>query len=214
MATSERYPRIFPYKNFTILDLDIEKEGRSAAVRSARPSRAFLRPIGRRPAVAFGRQNSKEPRDFGGNIDCKELTVGSTIYLPVWNEGALFSTGDGHAAQGDGEVDGTAIETALSGTFEFRLHKGLNWKMPRAETATHIITFGFAPSLDAAAKQALRTMIAWISELKRIPDADAYSLCSFACDLHVTQTVNINNGIHAMIDKRILELDGIAAVTV
>ena len=71
----------------------------------------------------FGRQNSKEPREFGGNLDCKELTAGSTIYLPVWNEGALFSTGDGHAAQGDGEVDGTAIETALTGTFRVQCEK-------------------------------------------------------------------------------------------
>ncbi|MEI9916619.1 MAG: acetamidase/formamidase family protein [Methylovirgula sp.] len=202
-------PEDFPYKRFSIIDLDVEKNIAVLPSGLRVPLAPFFGQLAVAPPAAFGRQNSKEPRDFGGNIDCKELTGGSTIYLPVWNEGALFSTGDGHAAQGDGEVDGTAIETALSGTFEFRLHKGLNWKMPRAETATHVITFGFAPSLDVAAKQALRTMIAWICELKGLLDADAYALCSFACDLHVTQTVNINNGIHAMIDKRILGLDGI-----
>ena len=81
----------------------------------------------------------------------------------MWNEGALFSTGDGHAAQGDGEVDGTAIETALTGTFEFKVRKDLSWTMPRAETATHYITFGLDTDLDDAARQALKEMIAWIA---------------------------------------------------
>jgi len=92
------------------------------------PMAPFFGQLAVAPAAVFGRQNSKEPREFGGNLDCKELTAGSTIYLPVWNEGALFSTGDGHAAQGDGEVDGTAIETALTGTFEFNVKKKLGWK--------------------------------------------------------------------------------------
>jgi acetamidase/formamidase len=156
------------------------------------------------PSKAFGRQNSKEPREFGGNIDCKELTAGSTIYLPVWNEGALFSTGDGHAAQGDGEVNGTAIETALQGTFEFRVRKDLRWRLPRAQTATHLIAFGLDADLDDAARQALREMIDWIMALTGIPKDEAYSLCSFAADLHVTQTVNNVKGVHAMIDRSIL----------
>ncbi len=168
------------------------------------PLAPFFGQLAVAPRKDFGRQNSKEPRDFGGNIDCKALIEGSTIYLPVWNGGALFSTGDGHAAQGNGEVDGTAIETCLSGTFEFNLKKGLRWTMPRAETETHFITFGLDPSLGAAAKQALREMIGWITEMIGIPAGEAYALCSYACDLHVTQTVNINNGIHAMIDKKIL----------
>ena len=83
--------------------------------------------------------DSKKMGTQGGNLDCKELTAGSTIYLPVWNEGALFSTGDGHAAQGDGEVDGTAIETALTGTFEFNVKKKLGWRMPRAMPLTKIV---------------------------------------------------------------------------
>jgi acetamidase/formamidase len=153
----------------------------------------------------FGRQNSKEPREFGGNLDCKELIAGSTIYLPVWNEGALFSTGDGHAAQGDGEVDGTAIETALTGTFEFKVRKDLGWKMPRAETATHYITFGLDTDLDDAARQALKEMIDWIVSMTGIHKDEAYAMCSFAGDLHVTQTVNNVKGVHAMIQKSILK---------
>jgi acetamidase/formamidase len=157
------------------------------------------------PAAIFGRQNSKEPREFGGNLDCKELTTGSTIFLPVWNEGALFSTGDGHAAQGDGEVDGTAIETALSGTFEFNVKKKLGWKMPRAETSTHYITFGLDTDLDDAARQALKEMIDWIVSMTGIHKDEAYAMCSFAGDLHVTQTVNNVKGVHAMIQKSILK---------
>ena len=156
------------------------------------------------PAAVFGRQNSKEPREFGGNLDCKELTAGSTIYLPVWTEGALFSTGDGHAAQGDGEVNGTAIETSLAGTFEFFVRKRLDWTMSRAETPTHYITFGLDPDLDDAARQCLKDMISWIIALTGIHKAEAYSLCSFACDLHITQTVNNVKGVHAMLPKKIL----------
>ena len=144
------------------------------------------------------------PREFGGNIDCKDLTAGSTVYLPVWNDGALFSTGDGHAAQGDGEVNGTAIETSLAGTFEFVVRKGLGWTMPRAETPTHYITFGLDPDLDDAAKQCLKDMIAWIVDLTGIHRDEAYSLCSFACDLHVTQTVNNVKGVHAMLPRKII----------
>ncbi len=127
------------------------------------------------------------------------MTAGSTIYLPVWNDGALFSTGDGHAAQGHGEVNGTAIETALKGTFEFHVRKDLGWKLPRAETPTHYIAFGLDADLDDAARQALSQMIDWVVSLTGIPRDEAYALCSFAADLHVTQTVNNVKGVHAMI---------------
>jgi acetamidase/formamidase len=161
---------------------------------------AELKPV--LTARTFGRQNSKEPREFGGNLDCKELVAGSTPYFPVRNVGALFSTGDGHAAQGDGEVDGTAIETSLRGTFEFHVRKGLGWTMPRAETATHFIAFGL--DLDDAARQALPEMLAWIVEMTGMPRGEAYALCSFACDLRVTQTVNNVKGVHAMMAKSVL----------
>jgi len=169
------------------------------------PLAPFFGQLAVAPPKAYGKQNSKEPREFGGNLDCKDLTAGSTIYLPVWNDGALFSTGDGHAAQGHGEVDGTAIETSLKGTFEFRVRKDLGWKLPRAETPTHLIAFGLDWDLDDAARQALKQMIDWVVALTGIPKDEAYALCSFACDLHVTQTVNNVKGVHAMIAKSILE---------
>lgn len=168
------------------------------------PLAPFFGQLAVAPPKAFGRQNSKEPREFGGNIDCKDLVAGSTIYLPVWNEGALFSTGDGHAAQGHGEVNGTAIETSLQGTFEFRVRKDLGWKLPRGETPTHLIAFGLDTDLDDAARQALRQLIDWIVALTGIHKDEAYALCSFAADLHVTQTVNNVKGVHAMIAKSIL----------
>jgi acetamidase/formamidase len=156
------------------------------------------------PPYEFGRQGSREPREYGGNIDCKELTAGSVIYLPVWTRGALFSTGDGHALQGDGEVCGTAIETALTGTFDFAVRKDLAYRMPRAETPTHLITFGFDVDLDDAARQALREMIEWLVSLLGISSANAYALCSIAADLRVTQTVNGVKGVHAMMIKDLI----------
>ena len=198
-------PEDFPYYRLIHVGLDSATGMATLPSGLKVPMRPFFGQLAVAPPKAFGRQNSKEPREFGGNIDCKELTAGSTIYLPVWNDGALFSTGDGHAAQGDGEVNGTAIETSLTGTFEFRVLKGLGWTLPRAETATHLIAFGLDADLDDAARQALRQMIDWIVTLTGIPKDEAYALCSFACDLHVTQTVNNVKGVHAMIEKAILQ---------
>jgi len=198
-------PEDFPYMRLTHVPLDLKANVAIMPSGFKIPLAPFFGQLAVAPAEVFGRQNSKEPREFGGNLDCKELTAGSKIYLPVWNDGALFSTGDGHAAQGDGEVDGTAIETALTGTFEFVVRKDLNWKMPRAETPTHYIAFGLDTDLDDAARQALKEMIAWIISMTGIHKDEAYALCSFACDLHVTQTVNNIKGVHAMLAKGILK---------
>lgn len=197
-------PDEFPY--YRIMHVALDRNRAVAVLPSGLevPLRPFFGQLAVAPPKAFGRQNSKEPREFGGNLDCKELTAGSTIYLPVWNDGALFSTGDGHAVQGDGEVNGTALETALAGTFEFHVHKDLGWKLPRAETPTHLITFGLNADLDDAARQALWEMIGWLSTRTGISKDEAYSLSSFAVDLHVTQTVNNIKGVHAMIEKSIL----------
>ncbi len=198
-------PEDFPYQRITHIPLDLDAGVATMACGIEIPMRPFFGQLAVQPAASFGRQNSKEPREYGGNIDCKELVAGSTIFLPVLNPGGLFSTGDGHAAQGDGEVDGTAIETCLTGVFEFHVHKQLGWKLPRAETATHYIGFGLDTDLDDAAKQALREMISWIQAMTNISKDEAYQLCSFACDLHVTQTVNNVKGVHAMMAKSILK---------
>ena len=156
------------------------------------------------PPIGWGPVNSPPPRKNGGNLDNKELGAGSTLYLPVFNKGALFSTGDGHAVQGDGEVSITALETAVSGTFELIVRKDLKLKFPRAETPTHLISMGLNVDLDEAAKQALREMIRMICERLNVSPEEAYMLCSLAVDLRVTQLVDGNKGIHAMLAKSLL----------
>ncbi len=144
------------------------------------------------------------PDYFGGNIDCKELVAGTKLYLPVNSPGALFSTGDAHAAQGDGEVNITAIETAMEeAVFEFVVRKDMKIERPMAETGTHWITFGFHEDLNEAVKIALRDAIRFISRTKKLSPDDAYALSSLAVDLRVTQIVDGNKGIHAMIPKAI-----------
>lgn len=158
------------------------------------------------PSPDYGMVSSVEPREFGGNMDNKELTAGSTLFLPVQVPGALFSAGDGHAVQGDGEVCLTALETAMRGTFQLIVHKNTGLKHPRAITPTHYIAMGMDPDLDDAAKQALREMIRWLGELKGWKPIDAYVSCSLACDLHVTQIVDGNKGVHAMFSRALLGL--------
>ncbi len=197
-------PEAFPYARIIYVTLDRKTNRAILPSGLSVPVRPFFGQLGVAPPKAFGRQNSKEPREWGGNIDCKELTAGSIIYLPVCNEGALFSTGDGHAAQGDGEVNGTAVETALKGTFEFHVRKDLRWRLPRAQTQSHLITFGLDVDLDVAARAALSEMLDWIVALTNLSHDEAYSLSSFAVDLHITQTVNNVKGVHAMIDRGLL----------
>jgi acetamidase/formamidase len=143
------------------------------------------------------------PREYGGNIDNKEFIVGTSLFLPVFVPEAKFSVGDGHAVQGDGEVCLTALETCLKGRFEIVLHKQrLNF--PRAITPTHYIAMGMDLDLDDAAKQALRNMIAWLVELTGWSAEEAYVFCSLACDLRVTQLVDGNKGIHAMVSRSLI----------
>jgi acetamidase/formamidase len=165
------------------------------------PLEPFFGAFGVAPPVSWGRLSSKEPRAFGGNMDNKELGVGATVYFPVFTRGALFSAGDGHALQGDGEVCLTAIETALTGTFDSVLRKDMKLESPRAERADVWITMGFDEDLDDAVKHALRDMIRLIGELSGLGSADAYTLCSLAADLRVTQMVDGNKGIHCVIRK-------------
>ncbi len=161
----------------------------------------FFGNFGVAPPRQWGRLSSKEPRAFGGNMDNKELGVGATVYFPIFVDGALFSAGDGHALQGDGEVCLTAIETALTGTFEFIVRSDMKLTLPRAEKADVWITMGFDEDLDDAVKQALRDMIKLIGEHSGLSPQDAYSLCSIVADLRVTQTVDGNKGIHCVIQK-------------
>src|SRR5580658_5893977 len=150
----------------------------------------FFGVMGVAPPPVYGTCTSIVPREFGGNMDLKELVAGTTLYLPVWAPGALFSVGDGHGVQGDGEVCVTALETALAGTFRLTLRKDLHFDLPRAETPSHHITMAFDDDLDDAAKTALREMIVLIGERLELAADDAYMLASLAVDLRVTQLVD------------------------
>lgn len=165
------------------------------------------------PPVEFGTRSTREPGVFGGNIDNRELTAGSTLYLPVHVPGANFMAGDGHGMQGDGEVCVTALETCLTGTFTFTLHKRERagaplLRFPRAETSTHYISMGLGPDLDAAMRQALREMIDFICARTGWRRIDAYKTCSLAADFRVTQAVNGEKGVHAMLPRNALD-DGV-----
>jgi acetamidase/formamidase len=156
------------------------------------------------PPKAWGRITSIVPRAHGGNLDNKELVAGSTLFLPIFVEGAMFSCGDGHGVQGDGEVCVTAIETALQGTFELIVRDDLTFTYPRAETPEHYMTMGMDPDLDQSEVMALRDMNRLICERTNLSREDAYTLCSLSADLRVTQTVNGAKGIHVMLKKSLL----------
>ena len=166
----------------------------------------FFGVMGVAPPPAFGEITSIEPRVHGGNMDNKLLTAGSTLWLPVWADGALFSCGDGHGIQGDGEVCINGLEMALTGTFTFILHKKAEMTLsyPRAETPDYLISMGFHADLDDALVIALREMIAIICDRTDLSPTEAYQLCSLAADFAITQSVNNEKGVHGKIAKTLL----------
>jgi len=168
------------------------------------PLKPFFGIMAVAPPPAWGAVSSPPPRRNGGNMDNKELVAGTTLFLPIHVDGALFSAGDGHGVQGDGEVCVTAIETGLIGTFEFHVRGDMTLEWPMAETPTHVITMAFDPDLDDAVVIALRDMIKLICARTGISREDAYTLCSLAADLRVTQVVNGAKGIHVMLEKALL----------
>jgi len=156
-------------------------------------------------ATAETSRTSVPPGSYGGNIDNRELQAGSTIFLPVFVPGALLSIGDGHSAQGDGEIDVTAIETSMNGTVQINLRKDLKFTYPIAETPTDIITMGFGETLDEAFEFALKQMITFLERFTGLSAEEAYVLCSLAVNFHITQVVNNpQKGVHGMLPKRIL----------
>lgn len=169
------------------------------------PLKPFFGIMAVAPPPAWGAVASPPPRRNGGNMDNKELVAGTTLYLPIHVDGALFSCGDGHGVQGDGEVCVTAIETGLIGTFELHVRNDMQLEWPMAETPTHVMTMAFDPDLDDCVVIALRDMIKLICARTGISREDAYTLCSLAADLRVTQVVNGSKGIHCMLEKALLQ---------
>lgn len=198
-------PDDFQQGRTTIIPMDLDTMTARLSWGLKLPLRPFFGVMGVAPPPSWGRISTIQPRAHGGNLDNKELVAGTTLYLPVFAEGALFSCGDGHGAQGDGEVCVTAIETALSGTFRLTRRTDMHLAHPRAQTPTHLITMGIHPDLDQCVEIALRDMIAWIVKRTGLAREDAYMLCSLAGDLRITQTVNGNKGVHMMMQTALLD---------
>src|SRR5271156_1320859 len=198
-------PEDFPYRKMKIIPLDRDRMIAKFAPGIEIPLHPFFGSMGVAPPEAFGRMDSAPPGSHAGNMDNKELVAGATLYLPVHARGALFEVGDGHAGQGNGEVDITALETSLVGTLQFVVHKGTNQKYPRAETPTHYISMGFHQELYEATRIAVREMIDFLAVEKKMSREDAYMLISVAGDVDITQLVDGNKGVHVMLPKAIFK---------
>ena len=191
----------FPYARMKIVPLDAKRMVGRFAPGIDVPLAPFFGSMGVAPPPSFGRYDSAPPTINGGNMDDKALVAGTILFLPVHAAGALFQVGDGHAAQGNGEVDITALETSLTGTFEFVLHKKAPLAYPRAETPKAYIAMGFDDDLSNATRKALRIMIDFLVSEKGMTRDDAYMLVSVAGDVEITELVDHNKGVHVVVPK-------------
>jgi len=186
-----------------IIELDRERMIGHFADGIEIPLRPFFGSMGVAPPPAAGRVSSNPPSIHAGNLDNKELVAGTSLFIPVHVPGALFEVGDGHAAQGDGEVNQTAIETSLTGRLQLIVHKGMTLAWPRAETPTHYIAMGTDEDLTAATRVAVQEAVDFLVQEKGLDQGAAYALVSIAVDLGITELVDGNVGVHAMIPKSI-----------
>ncbi|MBZ5543981.1 MAG: acetamidase/formamidase family protein [Acidobacteriia bacterium] len=196
-------PDEFPYAYAKATSLDMARQVANFAPGVAVPLHPFFGVMGVAPPALTGRVSSGPPWIHSGNMDNKELVAGTTLYMSVHVPGALFSAGDGHAAQGDGEVCVTAMETSLRGTFQLTVRKDMKLRWPRAETPTHYLTMGFNENLEEAAKIALNEMLDFLVSEKHLTRSEAYILASDAVDLRITQLVDGKKGVHALLPKAI-----------
>src|SRR3989442_2457842 len=169
------------------------------------PLRPFFGSMGVAPASDVGRLSSTPPGTHAGNLDNRELVAGTTLYIPVFVPGALFEVGDGHVAQGDGEVDQTAIETSLRGKLQLTVRKGMKLTWPRAETPTHFISMATDKDLTVATKTAIQEMIDFLAATKGLTKHEAYQLTSVAGDVAITELVDQTLGVHVKMPKSIFK---------
>ena len=168
------------------------------------PLRPFFGSMGVAPAPEAGRVSSNPPGRHAGNLDNRELVAGSTLYIPVFARGALFEVGDGHAAQGDGEVDQTAIETSLRGRLQLTVRKDMKLNWPRAQTPTDYISMATDPDLNVATRTAIQEMVDFLVTEKQLTHQEAYQLVSIAGHVAITQLVDKPNvGVHVRLPKSI-----------
>lgn len=188
-----------------IIRLDLARGVARFTDRIELPLAPFMGIMAVAPPVAQAPVNSKPPGAFGGNMDLKVLTRGATLYLPVFNDGAQFYTGDGHGLQGDGEVNGTAIEISLTPTLEFVVHKGAGRSMrwPRAEDRECHYVMGMDTDLDEAARLAIRESVDFLAARAGLTVAQAYALTSLAVDFRIGEAVNHVKMVYGTIPKRL-----------
>lgn len=167
------------------------------------PLHPFFGSMGVAPAPALGRVSSNPPGRHAGNLDNRLLVAGTTLYIPVFAPGALFEVGDGHVAQGDGEVDQTAIETSLRGRIQLTVRKGMTLEWPRAETPSEYITMATDRDLTLATKTAIQQMIEFLMADQHLDRMSAYQLTSVAGNVAITQLVDQNVGVHVTLPKSI-----------
>jgi len=191
-------------KTTRIIPLDRSRRVAQFAPGMAIPLHPFFGSMGVAPPRDSGRVSSNPPGIHAGNMDNKELVAGTTLFIPIHTAGALFEVGDGHAAQGDGEVDQTAIETSLVGRLQLIVRKDLHLTWPRAETPTHFIAMGMDKDLTTATQIAVQQAIDFVAAYRGWSKMEAYRLVSVACDVRVTELVDGNVGVHVMIPKAII----------
>jgi acetamidase/formamidase len=192
-----------------VIKLDLARRVALFSANVEVPLAPFMGIVAVAPPPELARVSTKPPGAFGGNIDFKHLTAGSILYLPVFNEGALFYTGDGHGVQGDGEVDGTAIEISLTPTLQLIVHKGAgkDMKWPRAEDAAHYYSMGMGANLDEALTNAIHEATGFLQGRAALSAAEAYALCSLAVDFRIGEAVNNVLMVYGAIPKRLFKRD-------
>jgi acetamidase/formamidase len=198
-------PDEFPTARTLIIPFDLHRNMAQFSAHIEIPMKPFFGSMGVAPPASAGRISSAPPGIHAGNLDNKDLVAGTTLYIPVHAPGALFEVGDGHGGQGNGEVDITALETSLVGTFQFVVRKDMHLKWPRAETLTHFIVMGIDEDLTAAMKIAVHEALDFLMTEKHLSREDAYMLASVAVDFDVTQVVDGTKGVHGMIPKSIFK---------
>jgi acetamidase/formamidase len=186
-----------------IIPIDKKKMTAEFAPGIVIPLHPFFGSMGVAPPPAAGRVSSTPPGIHAGNLDNRELVAGTRLLIPVHVAGALFEVGDGHAAQGDGEVDQTAIETSLRGRLQLIVHKGMTLAWPRAETPTDYISMGTDEDLTKATKIAIQEMVDFLAATKGLDKLAAYQLTSIAGNVVITQLVDQKVGVHVKMPKGI-----------
>jgi acetamidase/formamidase len=198
-------PKLLKEPAAKLIRLDLERRVALFSDDIEIPLNPFMGIMAVSPPTSLGLVSSTPPGAWGGNIDLKFCGIGSSLFLPVFNKGGQFFTGDGHAVQGDGEVDGGAIEISLKPTLQFIVHKGRSLKQPRVETATDYLTTGLDVDLNVATRIALQEAVDFLQSEKGMTAADAYALASLAVDLGIGEAVDVVNLVYAKIPKSIFK---------